>query len=112
MTYKDVADMIKSMGYPSAYYQFDENPENPPPAPPFICFYYPSDNDFKADDTHYKKINELIVELYTDNKDFDAETAVEAVLLSNGFVYGKAENYIESEKMFQIVYTMEVVLNA
>lgn len=111
MTTEQISDMINSIGLPYAYYQFEDNPENPPPPLPYICFYYPNDDDFKADNTHYARINELIVELYTENKDFGSEAAVEAVLLSNEMVFGKVENYIDSEKMFQITYTMEVVIN-
>lgn len=111
MTYRDIAAMIQSMGYPFAYYQYEPNPDNPPPEPPFICFYYPNSDDFIADNSNYTRIDSLIIELYTDDKNFDAETAVESVLNDNGFVYGKTEIYVESEKMYQITYTMEVIIN-
>lgn len=112
MTFKEIADMVRAIGLPFAYYQFDEDPENPPPDPPFICFYYPNDNDFIADDRNYVRINSLIIELYTDEKDFDSEAVVEAALLTNDLPFDKAEAYIESEHMFQITYTMEVLINA
>ena len=112
MTYEQITTMINSMRYPYAYYQFKKDPENPPPPPPFICFYCPNDDDFKADNTHYARINTLVVELYTDEKEFDIENAVEAVLLSNEMVFDKTETYIDSETMYQITYTMEVVINA
>lgn len=111
MTYKQISTMISSMGYPTAYYQFEANPDNPPPAPPFICFYYPNADDLKADNINYARINALIIELYTDNKDFEAEAAIESVLVSNEIPFDKTETFIESEKMFQITYTMEVVIN-
>lgn len=111
MTTKQIAAMVASMGFPYAYYQFDENPDNPPPNPPFICFYYPNAVDMKADNINYARINALIIELYTDEKDFEAETAIEAVLLANEIPFDKTETYIDSEKMFQITYTMEVVIN-
>ena len=111
MTTKQIADMIAETGLPYAYYQFDPDPNNPPPDPPFICFYYPYDNDVKADDINYARINHLIVELYTDNKDFTVEGTVEAVLLSYALPFSKTESYVDTEKMYQITYEMEVVIN-
>lgn len=111
MTTKQVSEMIKSMGFPYAYYQFDINPKNPAPEPPFICFYYPNADDLKADNINYARINALIIELYTDDKDFNAEAAVEMALAFNEIPYDKTETYIDSQKMFQITYTMEVVIN-
>ena len=67
MTYKEVSTMVKSIGLPYAYYQF---PEGTAEAPPFICFYWSEDNDLKADNINYQKIERLNIELYTDNKDF------------------------------------------
>lgn len=111
MTFKQVSDMINGIGYPYAYYQFANDPNNPPPPPPFICFYYPNSDDLKADNINYAAINALIIELYTDEKDFVAESAVEAVLKYNEIPYDKTETYIDSEKMFQITYVMEVLIN-
>lgn len=111
MTTAEIASMVNSIGYPTAYYQFKKNPDNPPPPPPFICFYYPNDNDFIADNINYVRVNALIIELYTDEKDFVAESAVEAVLIANEIPFTKSENYIESENMYQIIYNMEVVID-
>lgn len=111
MTLKQVADMIASVGYPYAYYQFEPDPDNPPPAPPFICFWYPGDNDMLADNSNYTRINRLVVELYCDQKDFTAEAAVEAKLAANGMVWGKTEQYINSEHMHMTTYTMGVIIN-
>lgn len=108
MTYQEIKQMIASVGLPNAYYQF---PDGTQQAPPFICFYFPGNDDFLADDTNYQKINELVVELYTDNKEFALEASVEAALTSAGLVYDREETYIGSERMYQISYTMEVVIN-
>ena len=112
MTYNEVATMIEGMGYPFAYYQFEPDPDNPPPAPPFVVFYYPSSDDLYADNSNYSHITQLIIELYTDNKDFDAESAVETVLGNAGLPWSKTEQYINSERMYQITYNTEVVINA
>lgn len=108
MTTAEVASMIGSIGLDYAYYQF---PEASGQAPPFVLFYYPEDNDFIADGCNYVKKCSLIIELYTDNKDFEMEAAVETVLKNNGFVYSRAEQYIDSERMYEVIYSTEVIIN-
>ncbi len=108
MTYTEIASMLETVA-PSAYYQF---PNDSGQEPPFICFYYPSTNDFIADSTNYARIEELVIELYTDEKDFALEQTLEAVLSGHGLVYARTEDEIESERMHRSVYSMEVIINA
>lgn len=107
MTYKEVARMIESIGIPYAYYQFPSGTEQ---ACPFICFYFTRSNDLAADDSNYQRIRQLAVELYTDNKDFATEEAVESVLNANGLVYFREESYIDSERMYMVTFTTEIVI--
>jgi len=107
MTYKEVATMINSIGIPYAYYQF---PDGTGQACPFICFFFSDSNDLAADDTNYQKIRTLNIELYTDNKDFALEETVETVLNSNGLVYDRSESYLDSERMFMVVYTTDILI--
>lgn len=106
MTYTEVATMISSIGLPYAYYQFRETGVHPP----FICFFYGGSNDFIADSTNYQKIEQLYIELYADQKDFDHEAAIEEVLAENGFVWAREEQWIDSEKLYEVIYTMDVVI--
>lgn len=108
MTYKEIATMIASIGLPYAYYQF---PDGTGIAPPFVCFLYDSNDDLYADGINYATIADLTIELYTDNKDFSLESTVESVLTGNGLAFDKDETYIDSEKMFQISYTSQVIIN-
>ena len=108
MTYKEVADMIASAGLPYAYYEF---PDDTPQTPPFICFYFPDSDDFYADNQNYVGIRRLYVELYTNEKDFDLESTVEGVLTANGLTFRKSDDYINSEKMWQTLYEMEVIID-
>lgn len=107
MTYRQVATMINSIGIPYAYYQF---PDGTGQACPFICFFFSDSNDLAADDTNYQKIRTLNIELYTDNKDFALEETVETVLNSNGLVYDRSESYLDSERMFMVVYTTDILI--
>lgn len=113
MTYKEVYQMVSAIpisdtqNIPCAYYQF---PEGTDQECPFICFYFESSNDLAADDTNYQRIRPLTVELYTDNKDFATEETVETVLNSHGLVYSREETYLETEKMYMVAYTTEIVI--
>ena len=113
MTYKQVKNMLStiplgtSSTIPTAYYQF---PNDTPQEPPFICFFYPNNNDFLADNSNYQKIERLVIELYTDNKDFTLEAAVEAVLSVNGLVYTRSEQYLDSERMQMVIYETDVII--
>ena len=108
MTYKEIAEMISSVGVPYAYYQF---PEDTPQTPPFICFFYSNSDDVFGDDTNYQTILQLNIELYTNVKNFTLESSIEDVLKQNGLTYYKEENYLDSEKLYQIAYEMEVIIN-
>lgn len=108
MTTQEVAQMIGEIGVPFAYYQFDEATAKPCP---FICFYYAGSEDFIADSTNYVSINRLIIELYTDNKDFQLEKTVQNVLNAHGLVYSREEGYIDSEKMYEVIFESEVIIN-
>lgn len=90
------------------YYQFADNSA---PNLPYLIFYYPSSANDGADNVVWQKINHLNIELYTDNKEFGIENELEAVLTEHGFFYDKTEQFIESEKMFEVLYEMEVVIN-
>ena len=102
MTLKEVSDMIASIGLSYAYYEFPDGTEQ---EPPFVVFFFPESDDFYVDKRR------LYVELYTNEKDFAKEAAVESVLSSNGLTYRKVETYIGSERMYQITYETEVIIN-
>lgn len=107
MTYKEVATMIRSIGLPFAYHQFNEDTAV---APPFVCFSYPASNDLQADNINFQRIEQLNIDLYSDDKDFDNEAAVEAVLLNNGMSWEKNETYIDSERMYMVSYQTEFII--
>ena len=107
MTYQEVATMIAGLNIPYAYYQFPNGTEQ---ACPFICFFFSNSNDLAADNTNYQRIRTLSIELYTDNKDFALEESVESLLNSNGLVYTREESYLDSERMYMVTFTSEIVV--
>lgn len=108
MTYQEVNQMVESFGLPYAYYQFPEGTEQPCP---FICFFYGNSDDLYADNINYQGIVPLNIELYTSTRDLTLEAAIEEFLNDNGLSYYKEPSYIDTEKMWQIAYEMEVIIN-
>jgi len=108
MTYQEIAELIDGIGLPNAYYQFADQTGQ---EPPFICFYYPESDDFHADNGNYQAIRRLIIELYTDNKDFINEGKIEAALGASGIPWHKEETYIDEEKMYMVAYDTEVLIH-
>lgn len=107
MTRKEVATMIDSIGLPYAYYQFDEKTAQ---APPFVVFFYTSSNDVYADTTNYQRIEGLSIEFYSSEKDFDTEETIEGILNNHGLTFYKEQSFIDSEKIWQTAYEMEILL--
>lgn len=105
MSHEEVLEMLGEMGLPFAYDHFAEGES---PDPPFLVFLYPKALNFSADGIAYFKINQLDIELYTDLKQPELEETIEAVLLKYGIFYGKSEVWIESEKLYEVLYEMEV----
>ena len=112
MTLQEVRAMVESIGLPYCYYQFKTGPNNPPPPPPFVCFFYPNSDDAMADNINYAHINALVIELYTDDRDFVLESQLEAVLIAHNLPYTWAASYIDSEQMHLTTYNTEVLINA
>lgn len=108
MTEQEVYQIVKSIGFPVAYHHFEEGQS---PDLPFLVYLYPESNNFSADGIVYQKITELDIELYTDKKNLNAEKKIETVLKKNGFFYNKTETYLDTEKMYEVLYEMEVVIH-
>ena len=101
---EELLQMLEEIGIPFAYHHFAEGES---PEPPFVCYLLPGSNNFSADGKVYYKINEVHIELYTDWKDLAVEQGVEAVLDEHGVFYNKSEVWIESEKLYEVLYTFE-----
>ena len=56
----------------------------------------------------YYRISEVRVELYTDQKDLAAERKMEDALDAAGVFYNKTETWIESEKLYEVLYSFEM----
>lgn len=105
MTHEELMAVLAEAGLPIAYDHFAEGES---PDPPFICFLYPGSDNFAADGKVWYKVRQVNVELYTDLKDPELENRVEAVLDEHGIFYEKSEVWIESERLYEALYTFEI----
>ena len=101
----DLVRLLEETGIPFAYDHFAEGES---PDPPFICYLLPQSNNFSADGKVYLKVSSVNIELYTDSKDLSVEQELEAVLDTHGIFYDKTEVWIESEKLYEVLYSFEM----
>ena len=106
MTLEEIAELIDSFGFSWRYSHFNETPE-----PPYVVYYYPSENDVQADNTNYVNRRQLYIELFTKTKDTTSEATIESTLKSAGLSWYKQTDFLNDEKLFQTVYEMEVIIN-
>lgn len=101
---QDLMDLLTEIGLPFAYDHFAEGES---PDPPFITFLLPGSDNFSADGKVYLKVDVVHIELYTDEKNPETEHLVEDVLDAHDIFYEKTEVWIESEKLYEVLYTFE-----
>lgn len=105
MSKEIIIEVLKEIGIPYAYDHFAEGES---PKPPFMVYRYPASSNFVADNSVYFKADRLHMELYTDRKNPDLEEEIEYTLNKYGLIYLKSETWINSEKMYEVLYETEV----
>ena len=105
MSYEEIAEMMQEIGLPFAYHHFAEGES---PNPPFVLFLSPKENTFGADNLMYISFKTLHIELYTDAKSPETEERVKEILYQHNIYYTKTEAWIESEKLYEVLYELEV----
>lgn len=104
MTQAELFQTLKSLGMPVAYGEF-----NPAPPPPFITYQFAYDGDMIADNHNYVEIGNYQIELYTVIKDLAREKLVQDKLKELRIPYRKTEARIESEKLRQVIYEIQLI---
>ncbi len=108
MSYEDIVAMLEELSLPVAYDHFAEGEG---PDPPFICYLNPENDPFAADDTVYYQFQKIDIEVYTDAKDPALERKVEKMLNRHELVFFKTETWIEKEKLFLVLYSVDVSMD-
>ena len=104
MTYMDLINEIKALGFPCAYGNFKTSPPIP-----FTVVAFSHSNDFMADNQNYQEVGYYQLEYYNDKKYPPDEEKIEGKLKELGLVYNKSEAYIESEGLRQIIYEFHII---
>lgn len=86
-----------------AYRQF---PLSKAPSLPWAVYFTEGTSNFSADGSTYAIINNITIELYTENKNIALEAEIEEAF--KDIAWEKTEEYIDTEKMFQLSYSMEI----
>jgi len=99
---QDLKNLLEQLGIPVAYNHF-----NTATNPPFVVYRRDSTSNFGADNKVYKKINNYYVELYTEFKNPALEEQLESIFYENNIFYEvESETYIDTEQMYEVVYSI------
>ena len=101
----NLLQLIAEIDLPSAYDHFSEGES---PSPPFLIYLSPGSDNLAADGKVYLRIIQVHLELYTDEKNPETERIVEDVLDAHEIVYDKSEVWIETEKLYEVLYSFEM----
>lgn len=104
MTQSELYTHLKSLGLPIAYHHFTEETQTP-----YIIYLFSYSSDFIADNMNFKDVSNFIVELYTEKKDLESEELIQNKLKELKIPYQKIEAWIESERLYQVGYTIQLI---
>ena len=107
MDIKGLQNVLNSTGLPVVYHSFQSSGLKVK-QPPYIIYYLKNSDNTGADNKVYYKQNYYNIELYTNKKDIAAEQKLEDAFDSASIFYEKTESYIDEEKMFDILYEIEI----
>ncbi len=104
MTYADIVGEMRNLGFPCAYYTFSEAQPLP-----YVIVVETHNSDLVADNHNYKGLVNLQVELYHKVKHPPSEKLIEDRFKELRLPYGKTEAFVDSEKLFQVVYEIQLI---
>lgn len=108
MSLTELTTMLRSItGFSNkvAYRQFREGSAQ---NLPFIVYYVEGSDNFLADGKVYLPRQNVAIELYTQEKDVTTEALLEEKLNDNNIPWEKDEDYIDSEHMYMITYSITI----
>lgn len=108
MMISDFYGILESTGLPVAYLEF---PEDKCPDLPFIVYQETGTNNFFADDTTFKRISKIQVDLLSVRKDFENQFKLEQALTDARIPYNSVDTRLDNEFCHRATYTMEVIIN-
>lgn len=106
MTLQKLRELLETLEIPVKYRAFKVGEA---PNLPYIIFYK-EDNQgtLKADNQNYAKVNNITIELYSDEKDIELEEQLESILDTNKIGYDTYESYLDTESMYEVAYEITI----
>ena len=102
---KEILESIPEFKNKVAYRAF---PVGEAPKLPFICYLQTGTNNFFADNKVYTTAKEVDIELYSQLRDEISEELIEEALYNNNITWTKSIEYLDDEKVYEVIYTVEV----
>ncbi len=99
MTLAELKDLLATSNLPVAFDHFKT-----PQMLPYLVYIVTANDNFPADNGVYHSHPEIQLELYTELKEADTETAVESILNAVPFFYTKDEGYLTDDRMYMVTY--------
>lgn len=104
MTLNELAQGLKTLGYPVAYSHFKSAQ-----SPPFICYLVTDSDTFSADNKPINEITNVDIELYTSKKDLTAEKKIKDFLKEKELPWSYDEVFINDEGVFKCVFSIQLI---
>lgn len=103
MTIQELRIALETLELPIAYHAF---PEGETTQLPFIVYFEEDENNFKADNSNYFDTHNMIVELYTEQRDIDLENRLKEILKEHE--YEASYDYISEERMYMASFNFTI----
>lgn len=104
---KTISELYQALNaiYPTRFSHFEKKQK-----PPYICYIDTGEENFYADDNVLVEGTLVDIELYTANKDLEAERKIKNFFKDNELPYTFYPSIrIESEGIFQCVFTIKLI---
>lgn len=101
----ELKTLLEQTNLPVTYSHWRKGQE---PKLPYLVFIRTDSETTGSDYANELRRDTYDIELYADTKDPVAEAALEKVLDGAGISYECYENYIDTEELYQVVYTIEL----
>ncbi|HEL1640801.1 hypothetical protein K6V33_07575 [Streptococcus suis] len=107
MKLSEFATILKELGIPCRYRSFKRGSA---PAPPYVVYYQNGEDNLNADNEAYYTVKSVTVELITHNKNEALEDALKSLFNQNKLFFEFVDEMeIESEELYQVVYTITLL---
>lgn len=105
MKLSEFKQLLEVLDLPITYHHWKKGQV---PRLPYLVYYKTQSGGLKADDRNYFKQDVVVLELYSNEKDVKTEEEIESILDGNNIPYDAFESWIESEKMYEVLYEITI----